>query len=53
MADSSSALPGGADHVRPWRPRPELCSVAVTIVPPGAPPIASSRARALVESVSR
>ena len=51
--DTSSALPGGADQVRPWRPRPADCSAAVTTVPCGAPPSASARARALVESVVR
>jgi hypothetical protein len=51
--DTSSALPGGADHVRPCRPRPALCSAAVTTVPSGAPASASSRARAFVESVTR
>ena len=50
--ESSSELPAGADHVRPCRPPPALCSPAVTIVPCGAPAIASSRARELVESVS-
>ena len=42
---------GGAAQVRPWRPRPSLCSPAVTTVPCGAPAAASSRARVLVESV--
>ena len=51
--DSSSELPAGADQVRPCRPRPALCSAAVTIVPCGAPAAASSRARELVESVRR
>ena len=32
-------------QVRPWRPRPALCSAAVTTVPCGAPAAASSRAR--------
>ena len=52
-ATRSSARPGGALHVRPWRPRPARCSPAVTSVPCGAPAIASARARSLVESVAR
>ena len=51
--DSSSELPAGAAQARPCRPRPALCSPAVTIVPWGAPASASSRARELVESVRR
>ena len=47
----SSARPGGALHVRPWRPRPARCSPAVTSVPCGAPAAASARASVLVESV--
>ena len=43
----------GAVQVRPWRPRPAVCSAAVTTVPCGAPASASSRARVLVESVTR
>ncbi len=50
---SSSELPAGADQRRPWRPRPAVCSEAVTSVPCGAPASASSRARSLVESVRR
>ena len=50
--EHSSARPAGALHVRPWRPRPADCSAAVTTVPCGAPRSASSRARALVESVT-
>ena len=38
---------------RPWRPRPAVCSSAVTSVPWGAPAAASSLARSLVESVTR
>ncbi len=52
-SDISSALPAGADQRRPWRPRPAVCSAAVTSVPCGAPASASSRARSLVESVRR
>ena len=52
-SDISSALPAGADQRRPWRPRPALCSAAVTSVPCGAPANASSRARSFVESVRR
>ena len=52
-SDISSALPGGARHVRPWRPRPADCSAAVTSVPCGAPAAASSRARSFVEAVVR
>ena len=52
-SDMSTALPAGAVHERPWRPRPALCSEAVTSVPCGAPAAARSLARALVESVSR
>ena len=51
--EHSSARPAGALQVRPWRPRPADCSAAVTSVPCGAPRVASSRARALVESVRR
>ena len=51
--DMSSAERGGAVHTLPWRPRPALCSSAVTSVPCGAPPRASSLARSLVESASR
>ena len=51
--DISSARPGGALHVRPWRPRPARCSPAVTSVPCGAPAAASARAMSLVESVTR
>ena len=40
-SESRSARPGGADHVRPWRPRPACCSPAVTSVPCGAPACAS------------
>jgi hypothetical protein len=53
IAEYSSALPAGAFHERPRRPRPAVCSSVVTTVPPGAPASASSRARSLVESVSR
>ena len=49
----SSAVPGGADQVRPWRPRPADCSAAVTSVPCGAPACASARARSLVDAVAR
>ena len=44
---------GGAVQERPWRPRPAVCSEAVTRVPWGAPWGASSRRRSLVESVRR
>ena len=40
LADHERAeerLPGGAVQVRPWRPRPAVCSAAVTSVPCGAP----------------
>ena len=53
IAEYSSALPAGAAQARPRRPRPAVCSSAVTTVPPGAPASASSRARSLVESVTR
>ena len=36
-SDISRALPGGAVQARPWRPRPAVCSSAVTSVPCGAP----------------
>ena len=52
-SEASSELPGGADQRRPWRPRPAVCSEAVTSDPCGAPAAASSRARSLVESVRR
>ena len=52
-SDINTADPGGAVHERPWRPRPALCSAAVTSVPCGAPAPASALARALVESISR
>ena len=52
-SEHSSAVFGGALQVRPWRPRPADCSAAVTRVPSGPPAAASSRARELVESVSR
>ncbi len=52
-SDISSELPAGAVQRRPWRPRPAVCSSAVTSVPWGAPAIASARARSLVESVRR
>ena len=34
---SAAPSPGGASQVRPWRPRPAVCSLAVTSVPCGAP----------------
>ena len=52
-SDAISARPGGADQVRPCRPRPAVCSRAVTSVPCGAPPAASSRACVFVDSVRR
>ena len=51
--EQSSARPGAAVHVLPWRPRPADCSAAVTTVPCGAPEAASSRARALVDPITR
>ncbi len=46
---TGAPCPAGALQRRPWRPRPALCSSAVTSVPLGAPATASSRARSLVE----
>ena len=51
--EQSSARPAGATHTRPCRPRPAVCSAAVTTVPWGAPAAASSRARTFVESIRR
>ena len=50
-ARAAAPGPAGADQVRPWRPRPAVCSPAVTSVPCGAPAAASSRARSLVDPV--
>ena len=50
---SAPPIRGGAVHARPWRPRPAVCSSAVTSVPCGAPASASSLARSFVESVTR
>ncbi len=52
-ATSARRCAGGAVHARPWRPRPAVCSSAVTSVPWGAPASASAFARALVESSTR
>ena len=40
-SEHSRELPAGATQARPWRPRPAVCSAAVTSVPWGAPAIAS------------
>ena len=45
--------PAAASQLRPWRPRPAVCSSAVTRVPCGAPAAASALARSLVESTTR
>ena len=50
-SEHRSAWPCGAVHVRPCRPRPAVCSPAVTSVPCGAPAAASARARSLVEPI--
>src|SRR5258708_22149091 len=44
----SRAVPGGADHLRPNRPRPVIWSSVSTTDPLGAPPSAQSRAISLV-----
>ena len=49
-ARAAAPAPGGADHVRPWRPRPAVCSPAVTSVPCGAP-AARERPGAVVRRV--
>ena len=49
-ATSAASCPPGADQRRPWRPRPAVCSAAVTSVPCGAPAM-RQLARALVGRV--
>ena len=49
----AAPCPAARSRCGPAVPRPAVCSSAVTTVPPGAPASTSSRARALVESVTR
>ena len=46
------AARGGAVHARPWRPRPAVCSSAVTSVPCGAPASGELASRARSSSPS-
>ena len=46
------AVPGGDHHARPKRPRPAVCSSAMTSVASGAPSAPSCFATSLVEATA-
>src|SRR5690606_20837835 len=52
ITENVNAVPGGANHRRPCRPRPAVCRSATMTVPSGAPSRARRFASSLVEPVS-
>src|SRR5262249_38961543 len=52
IVDTYSPAPGGENHTRRRRPRPDVCAPATNVVPSASPRSAAAAARSFVEPVS-